>query len=205
MKEMYSKGEITMRQIGRKGLLWLLTGILLICPAFAASAFPDVDENAEYADAVACVSEIGIMVGDEQGNFNPNKTVTRAEMATIICNMLGETEGLTASVVFWDVPTSHWANKYISKAAELGIVSGYGNGLFGASDNVTYGQAITMIVRAIGEGEVAVLRGGYPEGFLAVAEEQGLLAGIHSETGEAISRSDVAMILFNYYNAEIPV
>ena len=48
----------------------LLIGVIIICPAFAASSFPDVDENADYAEAVAYVSEIGIMVGDERGNFN---------------------------------------------------------------------------------------------------------------------------------------
>lgn len=112
----------------KKKLRRLIAGILvggtLICPVFAAPLFPDVDENAEYAEAVAYLKDVGIMRGDDKGNFNPNKTVTRAEMATIVCNMLGETEGLTVSEAFSDVPTTHWANKYIAKAEELGIISG---------------------------------------------------------------------------------
>lgn len=173
--------------------VWLLT-----CPALATS-FPDVDDYLDYAVAVDYVSELGIMVGDNQGNFNPNKTVTRAEMATIICRMLGETENLPSSTAFTDVPTGHWANAYVGKAAELGIVNGYGGGKFGPSDPVTYEQAVTMIVRAIGDGEVATEHGGYPTGFLAVAKERGLVENIQVASGEAISRSDIAMILFNYY------
>lgn len=178
----------------------ILAMVLLTCPALAASAFPDVNENAEYAEAVEYLNEVGIMVGDDKGNFNPNKTVTRAEMATIICRILGETENLPSSNAFTDVPVGHWANAYVGKAAELGIVNGYGNGKFGPSDPVTYEQAITMIVRAIGKAESAAMQGGYPNGFLAVAEDNGLLNGLSIQNGEMLSRSKVAMIIVNYFN-----
>ena len=109
-------------------LLALLVGVFLICPVLAASLFPDVNGYEEFAEAVAYVNRAGIMVGDTNGNFNPYKTVTRAEMATIICRMLGRADGLKSSNDFSDVPTNHWANTYIGKAAELGIVNGYGGG-----------------------------------------------------------------------------
>lgn len=173
--------------------VWLLT-----CPALAMS-FPDVDDYLDYAVAVDYVSELGIMVGDNQGNFNPYKTVTRAEMATIICRMLDETENLPRSTVFTDVPIGHWANAYIGKAAELRIVNGYGGGRFGPSDSVTYEQVVTMIIRAIGGEEVAVSYGGYPDGYLLAAKENSLLEGIQAEPKEPLSRIEIAKILYNYY------
>ena len=176
---------------------WIVAGGRLICPAFAESAFPDVNEYDEYAEAVTYVNEAGIMVGDGQGYFHPNKVVTRAEMATIICRMLGETEHLTTEVVFSDVPTNHWANGYINKAAELGVVGGYGNGVFGPSDNVTYEQTVTMIIRALGGSQLAEEEGGYPNGFLTVAEQHGFLQNIRAEQGEPLSRGDVSIILLN--------
>lgn len=179
----------------------LLAVALLICPALAMS-FPDVDDYLEYAEAVEYVSELGIMVGDDQGNFNPYKTVTRAELATIICRMLDETKNLPSSTAFTDVPVGHWANAYVGKAAESGVVNGYGNGKFGPSDPVTYEQAVTMIVRAIGYGKDAEVRGGYPDGFLNLAENLGLLEGISAQKNEALSRADIAILLYNYY---IPV
>ncbi len=121
-------------------LLMLLLGGLLICPAFAAPSFPDVTGYEEFAKAVSYVNEAGIMVGDNNGNFNPYKTVTRAEMATIVCRMLNMDKGLLTSTRFTDVSIGHWANGYISKAASLGIVNGYGGGKFGPSDSVTYEQ-----------------------------------------------------------------
>lgn len=165
--------------------------------ASGGTLFPDVDEYSEYAEAIAYVSNEGIMVGDNNGNFNPNNSVSRAEMATLICRMLGETEGLQKSSEFTDVPTSHWANTYVSKAVELGVVTGYGGGKFGPSDNVTYEQAVTMIIRAIGGAELATESGGYPDGFLSLAEQHGFLENVHAKKGEPLSRSDIATIVFN--------
>ena len=112
----------------RRKIQCLLVGLLvsgfLIYPAFAASSFPDVDVQSEYAEAIAYVNEAGIIMGDDKGNFNPNKSVSRAEMVALICRMLGETENLQKSSDFFDVPTNHWANTYVSKAVEFGIEIG---------------------------------------------------------------------------------
>ena len=169
------------------------------CMMFSgAVAFSDVDEDAEYAEAVSYVSEVCIMVGDENGNFNPDKTVTRAEMAVILCNMLGETENLTAGgSVFTDVPADHWANPYVVKAAELGLVTGYGDGRFGPSDAVTYEQTVTMVINALGMKEEAINLGGYPEGYFAVANKHGYTNDITVAEREPLSRGNVAICLYN--------
>lgn len=186
-----------MKRVIRGITVGILTVGLLINVALAASVFPDVDAYSEYAEAVEYVYEAGIMLGDNTGCFNPNSTITRAEMATIICRMLGETENLTVSPVFSDVPTSHWANPYVAKAAELGIVYGYDNGKFGPTDPLTYEQAVTMIIRALGGEELAQGAGGYPDGFLALAKTHGFLTGVVLEKGEQISRGEIANILYN--------
>ena len=180
----------------------LLIGAFMICPAFATSSFPDVDENADYAEAVQYVNEMGIMQGDDKGNFNPNNTVTRAEMATILCNIVGETENLPKDgSVFTDVPEDHWANPYVIKAAELGLVSGYGDGRYGPSDMLTYEQAITMVVRAANwvDDDIDIEQlGGYPDGYILLAQQRGLLEDISFNKGLAMSRSEVAIVLYNY-------
>lgn len=176
----------------------LLAGSMLIASAQAAS-FPDVDAGADYAEAINYVSEEGIIVGDSAGNFNPDRAVTRAQMAAIICRMLGETENLKKGNDFTDVPVSHWANGYINKAVELGIVSGFKDGTFNPSANVSYEQAITMVIRAAGGEIVAQASGGYPDGYLLAAEENGFLENISTKKGNPFPRRDVAVILYNYY------
>lgn len=176
-----------------------LFAISLLTGSASAMTFPDVDSNSPYSKAIEYVSELGIMVGDSNGNFNPNNIVSRCEMATIVCRVLDETENLSKTNTFTDVPTTHWANSYIGKASELGIVGGYGNGKFGPGDPVTYEQAVTMIVRTIGEGDRANSNGGYPNGYLLIAQEKNLLYGIQAVQGQGLSRGAVAMLLYNYY------
>lgn len=178
-------------------MAFVLLAFMLAVPARADSSFPDVDGDAPYAEAVEYLNDIGIMQGDEKGNFNPDKAVTRAEMAAIVCRMLGITEDLPMSSAFSDVPASHWANQYVGIAAELGIVGGYGNGKFGPSDLVTYEQAVTMVIRAVGGEPEAVDVGGYPDGYISVADENGLLNGVSARKGDPMSRADVAVILYN--------
>lgn len=186
-----------MRSRIRYLLVAVLVGVILICPAMAASAFPDVNENAAYAEAVKYLKDTGIMQGDERGNFNPNQTVTRAEMAAIVCRMLGKASNLTTAAIFSDVPAGHWANKYVTQAAALSIVNGYGDGKFGPSDKVTYEQAVTMLIRAIGREQQANQLGGYPNGHLEVAKSVGLLSGVSSTRNRYLCRYEIAVMAFN--------
>ena len=183
---------------GMKALIAVLLVAALMCTAASAATFPDVDANAEYAAAIEYVSEIGLMVGYGDGTFQPDKTVSRAEMATVLCKMMGEDRDLNQDgSVFSDVPTTHWANGYVVKAASLGYLAGYGNGKFGPDDTVTYEQVLTMIINAIGYGEDAGERGGYPDGYISIADEFYYTNGISAQKGEPMSRGKIAMIMYN--------
>lgn len=196
---------IYMRQLQRiaQGIVaFVLCAVLLCGTVFAdvgGSPFPDVPENADYAEAAATLAEFGIFEGDSTGNFNPNKTISRAEAAAVICRVMGveeEAKQLTTAV-FTDVPASHWAVGYVAKAAELGIIGGYGNGKFGPSDPVTYAQMVKMLVCAGGWAEEALAYGGWPNGYLQVADESGYTRGIAHSANDAIPRSSVAVLVYN--------
>ncbi len=51
-------------------------------------SFPDMDKSSEYASAIATAKEIGIVAGDEKGNFNPDSAITLQEMCTIAARAL---------------------------------------------------------------------------------------------------------------------
>lgn len=177
-----------------------LTAFLLSVPARAGSVFPDVDDTADYAEAVSVLNNMGIMVGDEQGNFNPNKTVTRAEMVAIICRMIGETENFgTDGTQFSDVLSTHWANSFIIKASSLGVIGGYEDGTFRPDETVTYAQALTMVVRAMGLEDRALEAGGYPDGYIKIANENGLAGGFAATQGELLMRWQVAKIILGVF------
>lgn len=187
-----------MKHVIRRVVTVFFGGMMLICPVWAMHLFPDVDETTDYYEAVDYVSGIELMVGDEKGYFNPDKIVTRAEIATILCNIAGETDNLLADGTFFsDVPASHWANPYIVTAAKLGLVSGYGDGRYGPEDILTYEQVLTMVIRAFGYADFALQLGAYPDGFVQAAAELEYTRWISAEKGDPLTRKDVAIILFN--------
>ena len=163
------------------------------------TSFPDVPASAPYAEAVNALHEYGIINGDNRGNFNPNSSVTRAEAAAIICRLLGMEEDAkqARTTSFTDVPTNHWANGYVAKAAEQGIINGYGNGKFGPSDSVTYLQLAKMLICVWGYGDDADAKGGWPTGFIDVAQDKGYFSGVYGSQNENADRSMVALMVYN--------
>lgn len=160
-----------------------------------AASFKDVPAGADYAISVELLSEAGILTGDENGNFNPNSTITRAEFATIVCRLLGfdnEAKEIKQSS-FTDVPVSHWAVGYIAKANELGIINGNGDGTFSPESPVTQEQAVKMLVCACGYEAEANEAGGYPNGYISTASDLGITKGVAVKTGKSAMRKTIAM------------
>lgn len=182
-----------------------LLAVVLACTmvfgvvSFAAtSRYPDVASDAKYAEAVNVLSALEIIKGDDQGNFNPDKNITRAEFSKILCTLYGAGELGNAVTVFNDVPSSHWASGYVNYANQLGFINGYGDGNFGPEDQVTYEQAIKMLVCAMGYAYMADDNGGYPSGYMMVAADKNLTnkVTIKNQTAPAI-RSDIAIMAYN--------
>lgn len=167
--------------------------ILLVC------SFPDVPEFADYGPAVAYLESMRIITGDENGNFNPNSAITRAEAATIICRLM-EVEDEAKSTkrkVYDDVDVTYWAAGYIAKATELGVFNGDGTGKFHPTDNVTYEQFIKILVCATGYEIQAQRNGGWPNGYIVVAENLGITDGIRFIQTANAPRSAVAQLIYN--------
>lgn len=66
----------------------------------------------------------------------------------------GEVSGGESEATFSDVPATHWASAEIARAAQLGLIRGYGDGSFHPGAHVTRAQFVTMLYRLAGEPEV---------------------------------------------------
>ena len=106
------------------------------------SVFSDVPSDAWYAEAVSVLSGIGVIHGYQDGTFRPDNLITRAEFAAIATRFAVATGGKAA---FTDVPSGYWAEANIATAAEFGWISGYGDGTYGPTDNITRAQAATIV------------------------------------------------------------
>lgn len=178
----------------------LAFAMVLSMGVISTFAYSDVEAGTKTDEAVTILSNLNILKGYEDGTFKPDETVTRAEMAAIICRTLGyesQAESSKGTTVFNDVAGDHWASGYVNVAQAQGIINGYGNGQFGPEDKVTYEQAVKMIVSALGYDLVAAQKGGYPTGYLAVASAEGITKNANGKVGDPAKRSSIAILTYN--------
>ena len=149
----------------KKLLALMLSMAMVFTIGTSVMAYSDIEEGTCVSEAVTVLSNLDILNGYEDGTFKPEATITRAEMAKIVCETLGYYGMGSDKTPFDDVEPKHWAAGYINTAASLGIINGYGDGKFGPEDTVTYEQAVKMVVCALGYETMAVDRGGWSAGY----------------------------------------
>ncbi len=174
--------------------------MLAFSVSVSAFAFSDVEKGSTVETAVNKLSALGIITGFEDGTFHPDDTITRAQMAAIICRTFGLEEKAKKDMgtsYFADVPEDHWASGYITAAQEEGIINGYGNGNFGPEDEVLFEQVIKMVVYALGYEFAAIDAGGYPMGYIYTANRLDALKGVSAPLGTPAPRGMVATIIYN--------
>ena len=108
--------------------------------------FTDVPEDAWYADAAAYVYKHGLMAGTSATTFAPEVTTSRAMIATILWRMAGSPV-VNYAMTYTDVDPAAWYGEAVRWATSEGVVTGYGNGLFGTNDPITREQFATMLWR----------------------------------------------------------
>lgn len=188
---------------------WLcLVSTLIICLAicnvsFAATTLKDI-KGTKYESAVENLIEVGLVNGyPEDNTYRPNVVVTRAQMAKMMVVALGE-EGKVANAAtkkstFTDIKNGHWAYGYVNVAKDLGIINGYPDGRFGPDETVTYAEATTMAIRALGyDDEVGKSTEIWPNNYTSYAKKLDLYDGMGTFTAnKGAARGDVAIVLWN--------
>ena len=118
-----------------------------------AADLKDYDEitNVEAVDVMVA---LGVLEGDDNGNYNPEKILTREEAAKIICYMLiGEDNADKLSKntsIFTDVESGRWSAGYIAYCVNLGILAGNGDGTFNPKGELTGVAFAKMLLVALG-------------------------------------------------------
>ena len=176
----------------------MLLGMMVVG---SGASYADVTSE-ENQEAIEVLQAIGVMVGDNNGNFNPDALVNREQMATIMCQLLDYTVSTyTGTTNFTDV--SAWALPYVEACYANGIIAGYSDTQFGGTDNVTTAQAALMIMKALGYFQEA---GDFGGDWVVSTVRQGaqirLFDGVTNGANEALTRNDVAQMVLNGLEAE---
>lgn len=122
-------------------------------------SFSDVASTAWYAEYIELLASYGLLSGTEKGEFEPTRSITRAEFVKMICNIYG-TKTYTEKCPFTDVAeyaangSKNWYYDAIMTAYKDGWITGYkqsdGTYRFERQKPITRAEAVTILNRVIG-------------------------------------------------------
>ena len=188
----------------------MLVGMMSVgASAVNASDFTDADEIVNK-DAVSTMTALGIINGKEDGSyFDPTGTVTRAEMAKMLCVAING--GVDPVLGVKDTPTftdikGHWAESYIEYCAANGIIAGRGNNKFDPTGTVSATEAAKMLLGVLGyNAEKSGLVGNdWAINTNVLANQNGLyknLSNLNANT--LLTRDNAAQMIYNALDANM--
>lgn len=106
--------------------------------------FTDVDTSL-YKNALNVLATYGILQGNGDGTFNPEGTLTRAQLCALLAQALGVTS--LSESPYSDVEDTRWYAPYVTAMSYMGLVEGYEDGTFRPNDTVTNEQFMVIMAR----------------------------------------------------------
>ena len=186
--------------------LVLAIATILSFATIASAATADFKDakDVTHTEAVDVLSAIGVLNGYKDGEYKPNRVITRAEAAKIIAMFdNGDTDikELYAPVNFTDVKAGHWAESFISYCYHTGIIAGVGNNKYAPDADVTGVQFLKMVLVVLGfdAKEEGLVGTGYSVRARNLARAIGLLNGIGNDFDytKGLTRDNAAQIMLN--------
>ena len=178
---------------------------------FAGAAFTD-SADIKATEAVDMLTALGVIDGFEDGSFQPNGTVTRAQMAKMIYvartgNSNADSYASTPTT-FTDI-TGHWAADNILFVASRGLLSGTSDTTFSPDTGMTRGMFVTALGRLAGINPDSYKTGkftdvkadAYYAPYVNWAAQNGIVTGVTATNfapDTNINREQMAVIMKNY-------
>lgn len=172
--------------------------------------FTDVKKSDYYYDAVLWAYENGITSGTDATHFSPERTCTRAQVATFLWRTKGEPKPSAKNNPFVDVKESDYYYDAVLWAYENGITSGIDATHFAPDNTVERGQFVTFLWRAEGQPNASidnpfedVSENQYYTTAVLWAYENGITSGVdssHFAPRDGCTRGQVAAFLYRAYH-----
>jgi len=175
----------------KKLIIYLSIAVML----FASTAMAAATEE----DVLSLLNELKVMQGDGNGNYNLESYVSRAECTKVVV-ALSESKDMVAAGLkispFSDVKYNDWFAPYVQAAVTGGLCEGYIDGSFHPNARVTYEEAITMLLRALGytNDDFGV---SWPYGQIGMANNLEITDGVNSSIGSELTRRQIARMAYN--------
>ncbi|MFC1496440.1 PorV/PorQ family protein [Candidatus Margulisiibacteriota bacterium] len=168
-------------------------------------SFNDVNQGYWAKAPIEHTGTVGLVQGYPDSTFRPDRSLTRAELATLLVRAKGYKLPGHPIKVFKDVSSKHWAAGYVEIAMRTGLVKGYPDGKFRPNNRINKAEAITVLARFDGLakkfGKTAfrdVKSNHWSAGYVNAAEEAGMLSWVSTESlgpKEAVTRAESVKML----------
>lgn len=175
--------------------LAILAGLAAAVPASAAS------ESENTSLAVAVLEGLGAYDG---GAISQTAYITRGEFARLLAYALGkggEAGSYARRTMYTDVPAGSGNASYINLVSSEGVLSGDGNGSFDPDGPLTYGDAVTAALKALGYTSSSIGTA-WPDDYIDKARELGLASGLGLSAGSCLTGGQAALLLYNMLRAD---
>ena len=117
-------------------------------PVEPVAEFEDLSSVDWAKESIRELQLRGVLSGDGDGNFYPNRPIVREEFLKIIMEAVKIPTSDTV-LSFADVDQDAWYYPYVAGAYELGIIKGVGEGRFGVGEEITRADMAVMIERVL--------------------------------------------------------
>jgi hypothetical protein len=128
-----------------------------------AMGYPDVAEGYWAAEAIAQMQRLGLMIGDDNGLFRPDVSVSRGEMASIAARLLPATAAGHALASEYSDTQGHWSSEAIKQASKAGILQGYPDGTFQPEGKLNRAEAVKVLNRLFERPTAGVQSSSWPD------------------------------------------
>ena len=177
----------------------MLLGMMVV--GTSAASYSDVDAQ-DHLEAIEVMQMLGVMSGVDEENFNPDATVSRNEMAVIMCHLMDlKPSGVSP---FTDVP--EWAQPYVAACYANGVTAGYDATTYGGSDPVTTTQAALMVMKPLGYFGYT---GEFGESWNLAVIKQGteidLFDEVNAGVNDAMTRNELAQMVLNALECTVTI
>lgn len=170
--------------------------------------FTDIDNSHWAYNAVADLTNKGIINGKGNGVFAPDSTVTRAEFVKMLC--IAKDIKAEGPISFRDVERYAWYEEYVAAAFNAGLVKGISENEFGVNLPISRQDICTILYRSLKVNEENELQfadsesiAEYATDAVAYFAKEGVVNGFEDATfrpAAKCTRAQAAMIIYNYLN-----
>lgn len=142
------------------------------------------------------------MTGYADGTFQPGKSITRAEMASIIARTFNPSAN-TSGVAYTDVAAGHWATNAINLVSSSGIMKGYEDGSFKPNQTITRAEMATILSRLVANGQgnavsFSDIAGHWAQAAIEMTAKAGMITGYEDGTfrpNQTLTRAEAVTIV----------